>query len=1038
MSFDRRKFLKIATNVAGVGLANHVLASNSSADFFLANLNDNSIGVSKENLRCAFIKSPLGIDDVQPSLTWFINDSRRNVLQSSYRILVATNPQILAANNGDLWDSGEVFSQDCNLIKYNGIQLQSMQQCYWKVFIKATANGKVESAWSDVGMWEMGLLQPKDWKGSWIQSEINKPVDNEATQLWGKMTLIPHKYNNFKNNQLLAASAYKKGQEMVNNVLPAPIFKTSFNAANTIKKARLYICGAGFQEAFINGLPVSNRMHDTSVTHYPERGGYATHDVTNLIKQGNNVIAVTVGSGWFHEVLVWGNPNKIFGRPGLMAQLEIEYTNGKQLTIATNNKWQTAVGPIIKSDYYAGELYDARKADIENKDIVWTNATEIAPLIPKLTAQKCEPERVVRRVKPVDITEPRKGVYVVDLGELIVGTIELNVKASNGTPVIMRTAEVVWGEKNEGKNFKADLLHFDDFENDKPIKGMIASKARGGAYFTYGFKADMMDKAIPSFHLGCPTIVYIAKGSTNGERYRPSFTIHAFRYIEIQGLNAKPTLDIVTGLVITNDSDTIGSFTCGNKDFNDIWEASINSTRYNTHGMSWDNCVERLQSQVYNAWSAPFISYILHSPNLWKKILADQRLQNVLTPGSEKFTGTIYGKRFFAVPAMYPVTQGVTVELPMELYMRYGDKQELENHYPHMKTWCKAMFPANDGVIASIATMAAWNDHFYAEASDDCVWRPELNQPAFMSMMMYKNIMDTMKVAQVLNKTNDVVELENLAGKIKKLVNDNWYNATNKTYGSAKNKKTQQVDDSTGWHGMMALAITCDIAPKDDVPMIVLNCIKDMKEKYNNHHAAGHITHQLLYDVYSNNGLIETCYDMMNANSYPSFKWILAQSGSHTISEGPTSEDMLPSKTTVAQNECQEPARWFTQTLCGISPDFNEPAFKHIFLQPQFPKKLPSASLKTITAYGKLESSWVQKNNTINWKVVIPANSYATAILPVAFDNLKENNALLEKIEGCKILNKNGASVQFVLGSGTYNFTFPSPQNKPSLLSKLT
>jgi len=1032
---NRRQFLKVTVSVTALFSTNILLGKNA-APSIASNFGEKE-NAPADTMRCEFIRSPLGIDDLQPSLSWTVNDKRRDVKQTAYRVLVASSPSLLAKGRGDLWDSGKVKSPECNLVQYKGKALQSRQQCYWKVEVTAIAEGKELTGWSSQQAWEMGLLLSEDWKGTWIQSPVCKPQTGDANLHWTRMTLIPPHLNFFKNDLEKAKAAYKRGEEMVGNIYPAPVFKTTFKVSGSVKKARLYISGIGFNEAFVNGKKVSNNMHDPSVTHYPARTGYITHDITSLLQQGENIFTTTVASGWFHEALVWGNPEKVFGDPSLMAQVEIELANGTKTIYATNKDWDTAIGPIIKSDYYAGEIYDARKDVLNGVNVTWTKAIEAKPAVGKLTAQKCEPERIIKRVKPVAVTQPKPGIYVFDLGELVVGTIEMKVKEQVGTPIIIRTAEVAWGMKNQGKNFKAELLHYDDFENNLFTHGMIASKGRGGAYFAYSFKFPGLEKPF-TYHLGCPTMMYIANGKATGETYRPSFTIHAFRYIEVQGLKSKSSLDNIEGLVITNDSDEVGSFTCSNKNFNDIFEASINSTRFNTHGMTWDNCVERLQSQVYNAWSAPFISYLLHSPNLWKKILEDQRLQNSIKPKAEKFTGTVYGKRTAAGPVMYPVTQGVTVELPMELYTRYGDKKELDNHYPHMKAWCQAMFPAGDAIITDIATMAAWNDHFYIEASNDCEWRPELNQKAFMTIMMFKNIMDTAKVARLLSKPDDAVELEALAAKIKTYANSTWYNATNKTYGAALNKKTKAIDDSTGWHGIMALAISNDVAPKEDVPMLVANCIKDMKEKYNSHHAAGHITHQLLYDVYSENDLIETCYDMMNSTSYPGFRWMLAQSGSKTISEGPTPADILPSKNTVAQNECQEPARWFTQTLSGIYPDFNEPAFKHIILRPMFPSKLSSASLNTTSAYGKIESSWSRKKGMVTWKVVVPANSYATATLPASIEKIRETNTALALAKGCSVVSKLADEVKCRLGSGEYTFTFPAPKNKPSLLKQLS
>jgi alpha-L-rhamnosidase len=208
-----------------------------------------------------------------------------------------------------------------------------------------------------------------------------------------------------------------------------------------------------------------------------------------------------------------------------------------------------------------------------------------------------------------------------------------------------------------------------------------------------------------------------------------------------------------------------------------------------------------------------------------------------------------------------------------------------------------------------------------------------------------------------------------------------------------------------------------------------------MKAHYHGHHAAGHITHQLLYDVFSDHGMIETCYDMMNAASFPSFTYQL-QSGNRTIPEGPAWEDKFPAFASAYQNECQEPARWFTQTLCGIAPDRAEPGFKHILLRPRIPARLPSASLVT-TPYGELESSWKQNAGNVKWTVRIPVNSHATAWIPAKSADVLEGNLPLNESPGCRVEKVNPDGIECCLGSGVYQFQFPAPINAPSRLSEL-
>ena len=998
-------------------------------------------------LRCEFMQTPLGIEDAQPALSWTIQDDRRGVVQTAYRVLVASSEELLAQDKGDLWDSGDVVSDQSHLVIYGGQPLVSRERCFWKVQVKTVcASGEKSSAWSSPSWWEMGLLKPSDWQGSWIQSAACQPVDNDVTRLWTRQTLIPQELNNsvVKNNPKFTAAARAEGERLEDSVLPVPVFRNSFEIAGTVKRARLYISGLGFDEAFINGAAVSDRMFDPSVNYFSKRGGYVTHDITALVHGGKNVVTAIVGGGWWYETMVWGSPDKFMGLPSLRAQIEVELTDGKKIILPTSASWTTAIGPILKSHYYAGEVYDARRApgwkSGADDGLPWVAATEVPAPVPVLEAQRCEPERVIRRLKAVTVTQPRPGIWVFDMGQMCMGTVELNIKAPAGTKITMRTAEWTWHPSQQGPDFtrSLSLLHYDDGDSSVRSEGMIVGKARGGTYFSFSYRP----KGIPDLrhvHLGVPTLVYVACGDAAGETWHPRFTTQPFRYVEVQGLQAAPTLDMITGLIISNDEEQSGKFASGSERFNRIWEACMNSTRFTTHGMTWDNATERLQSQVYSAWSAPFASYVLWYPNFWRKIMEDERLGDVLSPKNQVAFGTsIYGSRGGFTAGHLPVTQGTTVELPMAYYDRYGDRRELEKQFPHMKTWCESFFPNHDGKLIGSANMGAWNDHFFRETCDDSSWSPEWNQKTMMSMMLYGYVRETADAARILGKTDDAASLDKLAEAIRTTVNRDWYNPTNKTYGAAKAKGgDKRVDASTGWHGMMAMAIEKDVAPEADVPKLLDNCIADMKTHYHSHHAAGHITHQLLYDVFSDHGMIETCYDMMNATGFPSFAWQL-QSGNRTIPEGPTWTDSLPAKASAYQDECQEPARWFTQTLCGIAPDRAEPGFKHVLLRPKIPARLPSASLVTTTPYGELESSWKQSDGKVIWTVRIPANSYATAWIPTeSADEVREGNSTLKESPGCRIEKVNPDGVECRLDSGVYQFQFPAPVNAPSRLGEL-
>lgn len=117
-------------------------------------------------LRCEYQKNPLGLDVPRPRLSWQMHDERRGAKQTAYRILVASSPDLLAKDMGDLWDSGRVQSDQSTLIPYGGKPLASRQRCWWKVRIW-DADGR-PSRWSAVAWWEMALLKTSDWKARWI------------------------------------------------------------------------------------------------------------------------------------------------------------------------------------------------------------------------------------------------------------------------------------------------------------------------------------------------------------------------------------------------------------------------------------------------------------------------------------------------------------------------------------------------------------------------------------------------------------------------------------------------------------------------------------------------------------------------------------------------------------------------------------------------------------------------------------------------------------------------------------------------------
>lgn len=239
---------------------------------------------------------------------------------------MASSLEALAADEGDVWDTGKVASDRSVHVRYDGPPLTSRQRYYWKVRVWDQA-GHV-SAYSDPAWWEMGLQDASDWSAQWIAAVA--PPDS--------MPDPPPR--------------------------PAPMFRRAFETDGSIEQARLYISGLGYYEAFLNGGKVGDHVLDPVLTHYDRRVKYVTYDVTDPVRRGANAIGVVLGTGWYnqHTRSAWNFDRAPWrAPPALLAQLEITYANGTRERIATGEDWQVATGPIVFDGIRNGEHYDARK-----------------------------------------------------------------------------------------------------------------------------------------------------------------------------------------------------------------------------------------------------------------------------------------------------------------------------------------------------------------------------------------------------------------------------------------------------------------------------------------------------------------------------------------------------------------------------------------------------------------------------------------------------------------------------------------------------
>ncbi|WP_114782522.1 glycoside hydrolase family 78 protein [Botryobacter ruber] len=374
--------------------------------------------VQLQNLRTEMLQNPEGIDVVKPRLSWEITGNQRGLMQTHYQVLVASSPEKLAKNEGDLWNSGKVQSDQSVHVVYAGAPLKSRKEAYWKV---KTWTNHGESSWSEPAYWSMGLLYYGDWAGRWIGMDKLSEGDEE---------------DRFSR-------------------LSARYFRKEFEAPKEIKKAKVYIIGLGLYELYLNGQRIGDQVLAPAPTDYSENVKYNTYDVTKQLKSGKNAIGTVLGNGRFFTMRQYKPyKNKTFGYPKMLLNLVIEYKDGTKETIRTDESWKmTADGPIRANNEYDGEEYDARKEmpgwnTVGFNDKQWQQAEYVQEPTGEIEAQMNENMKVMETIKPVSVKQLKPGTHIVDMGQNMVGWVRMKVNGKRGDQVTLRYAEVL-NEKGE-------------------------------------------------------------------------------------------------------------------------------------------------------------------------------------------------------------------------------------------------------------------------------------------------------------------------------------------------------------------------------------------------------------------------------------------------------------------------------------------------------------------------------------------------------------------------------------------------------------
>lgn len=888
--------------------------------------------IKLHHLQCEMLTNPLGIDVLQPRLSWQIITNETEVEQTKYQVLVASSAEKLKNNHADLWDSGKVSSNASINITYSGKKLDSKDEAYWKV--KVWTN-KGETQWSDTAHWSMGILTYADWKSTrWIGSNQLFPGDS--------------------------VSQFSK--------LSARYIRKQIDVKKQVKNAKVYIMGMGLYEFYINGEKIGNQVLAPVPTDYTKNVKYNVFDVTSQLKKGENVLGTILGNGRFFAMRQEYKPYKIksFGFPKMALQLDVEYEDGSKETIKTDETWKfTPNGPIRANNEYDGEVYDARKEmphwnQVGFDDSNWLNLTWVEEPGGFPEAQMTPNMQVMDEVKPISITATKKGTYILDMGQNMVGWLQLKVKGNRGDTITMKFAESL--------------------------------KADGALYM-----ANLRDARV--------TDTYILKGEDE-EIWEPKFVYHGFRFVEISGFKTKPTLDNFLGKVVYDDMETTGTFDCSNPTMNQIFKNAYWGIRGNYKGMPID-CPQRNERQPWlgdRTTGAYGESFLFDNQTLYAKWLDDIKFSQTLDGGIPDVAPAFW--RYYGDGVTW---QGAYIKVADMLYKQFADESVIKNHYPYMKKWMdymEANYLKNDLIAKD-----KYGDWCVPPESLEIIRSQDptrLTDGEVLSSAFYYHLLQTMKkFATIMGADkNDIVHFEDLSKRIKTAFNKKYLNKNN-TY--ANNTVTANV-----------LPLAFGMVPDDLKNEVFKNLTHEVEVVKNGHISTGVVGTQFLMRTLTDFGRGDLAYKLASNKTYPSWGYMV-ENGATTIWElwnGNTADPEMNSQNHVML--LGDLLVWYYENMAGIKSSEAHPGFKQIIMKPDFEAGLSYVNASYKSSYGLIKSHWKKSKNYLEWHITIPANTSALVYVPTANPSkVIINKDRLDK--GSKNYRTEANKLVLELKSGTYS-----------------
>lgn len=870
--------------------------------------------------------NPEGIDNANPRLTWQLKSSERNVMQTAYEIRVSDGLHALKAGQNLSWQTNKIQSEQSVHISYFGKPLNTGTKYYWQV--RVWDNHGNLSKWSEPAYWIMGMLKPENWSAQWIQAGFTET-----------------------------------------DLRPSPMFRKEFQAPKVVQSAIAFVTARGLYEAEINGTKVGHAFFTPGWTSYGKRIQYQTFDVTKLLRKGKNAVGVTLGNGWYRGYLGIRGQRDFYGSDlALLFQLTIKYTDGTTEQVISDGSWRSATGPVLYSELYHGETYDARLEKQgwslpDYKDAAWSGVVVRDYPVNNLVATENELVKKQETLQPLKLFKTPKGEQVIDFGQNLVGWVQVKASGKAGDLITLVHAEVL------------------DKEGNFYTENLRSAKQKN---------------------------TFILKGS-GLETFEPHFSWQGFRYVKIENYPGELKPENFTAIVLNSDMAPTGNFTCSDELVNQLQHNIQWGQKGNFVDVPTD-CPQRDERKGWTGDAQAFVRTASFNFRVnsffakWMKDVAADQLPNGIVP--------------WVVPDLYhnglasPGWSDAATIVPWTMYLAYGDKQILADQYASMKAWVdyiRGISPENLWIPAS-----SFGDWLFYSLNDDRDGRSAVTDKNLIAQCFYAcSTENLMKAAEVLKKTTDAEFYRNLLAKIRTAFQNEYVTPSGKL---VSNTQTAYV-----------LALNFDMFPENLRQQTAKRLVDNIRD-YDTHLTTGFLGTPYLCHVLTRFGYADVAYELLLQKSYPSWLYPVTM-GATTIWERwdgirPDGSFQTPNMNSFNHYAYGAIGDWIYREIAGIDTDEKNPGYKMIRIKPHIGKGLSHAKAELETYYGKVVSGWDTGRGKLVMHVEIPANTTAEIYIPTTdIGKISENRKQVNLQKDIVLTGKTDTSVILHVGSGSYDFT---------------